>query len=82
MLEFELSLEGTNITKANVFTGDRLFVSALGFLNYRVYGLDGTLQAAKVTHHALLPAKVDLAKDLGSDSPKAALSDIVPATAP
>ncbi len=65
VLDFELRLEGLAITRENIFTGQRLNLTGVAFLTYRLYAPDGMLKKAKTTRRISKPIEVKLK---GSDA--------------
>jgi hypothetical protein len=61
ILDFDLRLEGLAITKDNIFTGQKLRLSGIAFLAYRLYASDGTLLKGEVLRRMSPPVEVDLA---------------------
>lgn len=64
VLDFDLRLEGMSIVKDNLFTGQKLRLSAIALLWYRVHAADGSLQLARTTRKMAAPVEVDLRGDL------------------
>jgi hypothetical protein len=60
VLDFDLRLEGMSIVKDNVFTGQKLRLSAIGLLWYRIHAADGSLQLARTVRKMAEPVEVDL----------------------
>jgi hypothetical protein len=60
VLDFDLRLEGMTIVKDSLFTGQRLRLSGVAFLWYRVYEPNGTLRLANAVRRMAKPVEVDL----------------------
>jgi hypothetical protein len=60
VLDFDLRLEGMTIVKDGLFTGQRLRLSAVAFLWYRLHEPDGRLRLAKAVRRMAAPVEVDL----------------------
>ncbi|QOL51979.1 hypothetical protein LPB04_10880 [Massilia litorea] len=60
VLDFDLRLEGMSIVKDNLFTGQKLRLSAIGLLWYRVHAADGSLLFARTVRKMAAPVEVDL----------------------
>jgi 2-hydroxychromene-2-carboxylate isomerase len=60
VLDFDLRLEGMSIVKDNLFTGQKLRLSAIGLLWYRVHAADGSLRLARTARKMAEPVEVDL----------------------
>jgi len=60
VLDFDLRLEGMTIVKESLFTGQRLRLSGVAFLWYRLHAPDGTLLAADTVRRMTAPVEVDL----------------------
>jgi hypothetical protein len=68
VLDFDLRLEGMTIVKDSLFSGQRLRLSGVAFLWYRVYDQDGTLRVADAVRRITEPVEVDLrGKDVGGE---------------
>jgi hypothetical protein len=68
VLDFDLRLEGMTIVKDGLFSGQKLRLSGVAFLWYRVYGQDGTLRLADAVRRITEPVEVDLrGKDAGGE---------------
>jgi hypothetical protein len=68
VLDFDLRLEGMTIVKDALFSGQRLRLSGVAFLWYRVYDQDGTLRVADAVRRITEPVEVDLrGKDVGGE---------------
>lgn len=66
LLDFDLRLEGMSVVKDNLFTGQKLRLSAIALLWYRVHGADGSLKLARTTRKMAPPLEVDLRGDMAS----------------
>ena len=60
VLDFDLRLEGMSIVKDNLFTGQKLRLSAIALLWYRVHAADGSVQLARTVRKMAEPVEVDL----------------------
>jgi len=60
ILDFELRLEGLSITKENIFVGQRLRLSGVAFLTYRIYAPQGNIKQAKALRRIARPIEIDL----------------------
>lgn len=60
VLDFDLRLEGMTVMKQNIFTGQRLRLSGVALLWYRIYETNGTLWAANSVRKISAPVEVDL----------------------
>jgi hypothetical protein len=60
VLDFDLRLEGMSIVKDNLFTGQKLRLSAIALLWYRVHAPDGSLRLARTVRRMAEPVEVDL----------------------
>jgi hypothetical protein len=60
VLDFDLRLEGMTIVKDALFTGQKLRLSGVAFLWYRVHEPDGTLRLADAVRRISRPVEVDL----------------------
>jgi hypothetical protein len=60
VLDFDLRLEGMTIVKDSLFTGQKLRLSGVAFLWYRVHEPDGTLRVADAVRRVSRPVEVDL----------------------
>lgn len=60
VLDFDLRLEGMSIVKDNLFTGQKLRLSAISLLWYRVHEADGSLRLARTVRKMAQPVEVDL----------------------
>jgi hypothetical protein len=60
VLDFDLRLEGMTIVKDGLFTGQKLRLSGVAFLWYRVHEPDGTLRMADALRRVTRPVEVDL----------------------
>jgi hypothetical protein len=60
VLDFDLRLEGMTIVKDNLFTGQRLRLSAVAFLWYRLHEPNGGLRVADAVRRMTAPVEVDL----------------------
>ncbi len=63
VLDFDLRLEGLSIVKDSLFTGQKLRLSGVAFLWYRVHEPDGTLRVADAVRRVARPVEVDLRGD-------------------
>lgn len=60
VLDLDLRLEGMTIVKDNLFTGQKLRLSGVAFLWYRLHEPDGTVRVAKTVRRMARPVEVDL----------------------
>jgi hypothetical protein len=60
VLDFDLRLEGMTIVKDGFFSGQRLRLSGVAFLWYRLHAPDGTLRMADAVRRITEPVEVDL----------------------
>jgi hypothetical protein len=60
VLDFDLRLEGMTIVKDSLFTGQRLRLSGVAFLWYRVHEANGNLRVANAVRRMTKPVEVDL----------------------
>ncbi|MFC5547907.1 hypothetical protein [Massilia aerilata] len=60
VLDFDLRLEGLSIVKDSLFTGQKLRLSGVAFLWYRVHEPDGRLLVAEAVRRVSRPVEVDL----------------------
>jgi len=60
VLDLDLRLEGMTIVKDNVFTGQKLRLSGVAFLWYRLHEPDGTVRLARTLRRMARPVEVDL----------------------
>jgi hypothetical protein len=60
VLDVDLRLEGMSIVKDSMFTGQKLRLSGVAFLWYRVHEPDGTLRMADAVRRVARPVEVDL----------------------
>jgi len=60
VLDFDLRLEGLSIVKDSLFTGQKLRLSGVAFLWYRLHEPDGTLRMADAVRRVARPVEVDL----------------------
>jgi hypothetical protein len=60
VLDFDLRLEGMSMVKDSLFTGQKLRLSGVAFLWYRVHEPDGTLRMADAVRRVARPMEVDL----------------------
>jgi len=67
VLDFDLRLEGMSIVKDALFTGQKLRLSGVAFLWYRVHEADGRLLVADAVRRITKPLEVDLRGD-GADA--------------
>lgn len=68
VLDFNLRLEGMTVMKQNMFTGQRLHLSAAALLWYRVYEANGLLRSANALRRISPPVDVHLrGKDAGGE---------------
>lgn len=66
ILDFDLKLEGLTITRENIFVGQRLRLSGVALLWYRIYNPNGALIKAKTIRQITRPVEVNLR---GTDAP-------------
>ena len=60
VLDFDLRLEGMSIVKDSLFGGQKLRLSAVALLWYRVHAPDGSLRLARTVRRMAEPVEVDL----------------------
>jgi hypothetical protein len=60
VLDVDLRLEGLTLVRGNVFTGDRLNLSSVALLWYRLHEPDGRLLRADALRRVSRPVAVDL----------------------
>ena len=60
VLDFDLRLEGMSLVKDSLFGGQKLRLSAVALLWYRVHAPDGSLRLAKTVRRMAQPIEVDL----------------------
>jgi hypothetical protein len=60
VLDFDLRLEGMTIVKDNLFTGQRVRLSGVAFLWYRLHEPNGALRVADAVRRMTVPVEVDL----------------------
>ena len=60
VLDFDLRLEGMSIVKDSLFSGQKLRLSAVALLWYRVHAPDGSLRLARTVRRMAEPVEVDL----------------------
>ncbi|MGZ5183431.1 MAG: hypothetical protein ACXWC2_23380 [Ramlibacter sp.] len=63
VLDVDLRLEGMTIVKDSLFSGQKLRLSGVAFLWYRVHEPDGTLRMADAVRRVARPMEVDLRGD-------------------
>jgi hypothetical protein len=63
VLDFDLRLEGLSIVKDALFTGQKLRLSGVAFLWYRLHQPDGTLLLADAVRRMAKPVEMDLRAD-------------------
>jgi hypothetical protein len=80
VLDFDLRLEGMTIVKDSLFTGQKLRLSGVAFLWYRVHETDGTLRLADAVRRVARPVEVDLRGDEAGGEFWSG-SDLIPAKA-
>lgn len=66
VLDFDLRLEGMSIVKDNLFSGQKLRLSAIALLWYRVHAPDGSLRFARTVRKMAQPVEVDLRGEMVS----------------
>ncbi|MFC5479821.1 hypothetical protein [Massilia suwonensis] len=66
LLDFDVRLEGMSIVKDNLFSGQKMRLSAVALLWYRVHGPDGSLKLARTVRKMAPPLEVDLRGDMAS----------------
>lgn len=59
-LDFDLRLEGMSIVRDNLFSGQRLSLSGVALLWYRVHAPDGSLVLARTLRRVSMPLELDL----------------------
>ncbi len=68
VLDVDLRLEGMTIVKDSLFTGQKLRLSGVAFLWYRLHAPDGTILAADALRRITRPVEVDLrGEDAGGE---------------
>jgi hypothetical protein len=67
VLDLDLRLEGMTIVKDALFTGQKLRLSGVAFLWYRMHEPDGTLRMADAVRRISRPMEVDLRGDRVDD---------------
>jgi hypothetical protein len=67
VLDVDLRLEGMTIVKDNLFIGQRLRLSGVAFLWYRLHEPDGTVVMADAVRRVSKPVEVDLRGDAADD---------------
>lgn len=76
VLDFDLRLEGLSIVHDNLFTGQKLRLSGVALLWYRVHAPDGSLRLANTLRRLARPIEVDLKGEAAGgpfwDDPEAA----------
>jgi hypothetical protein len=60
VLDFDLRLEGLTLVRDRLFTGQKLHLSGVAFLWYRLHEPDGTVRLAKAARRITKPVEVDL----------------------
>ena len=60
VLDFDLRLEGMSLVKDSLFSGQKLRLSAVALLWYRVHAPDGSLRLARTVRRMAQPVEVDL----------------------
>lgn len=60
LFDFDLRLEGMSIVKDSLFSGQKLRLSGVALLWYRVHAPDGSLQLARTARRMSRPVEVDL----------------------
>ena len=60
VLDFDLRLEGMSLVKDSLFGGQKLRLSAVALLWYRVHAPDGSLRLARTVRRMAQPVEVDL----------------------
>jgi len=60
VLDFDLRLEGMTLVKDTLFTGQKLRLSGVAFLWYRLHEPDGTVRLANTLRRITQPVEVDL----------------------
>jgi len=68
VLDVDLRLEGLSLVKESLLTGQRLRLSGVAFLWYRLHEPDGRLVAAEVLRRISRPVEVDLRGDSAPDT--------------
>ena len=63
VLDIDLKLEGLSIIKENLFTGQKLRLSATAICSYRLYDLKGKILKAGVIRKIAKPVQMDLCGD-------------------
>lgn len=63
VLDFDLRLEGLSIVKDSLFTGQKLRLSGVAFLWYRLHEPDGSLRMADAVRRVARPVEVGLRGD-------------------
>jgi len=68
VLDFDLRLEGMSIVRDNLFTGQKLRLSGVALLWYRVHAPDGSLRLSQTLRRVARPIEVDLKGDAAGDA--------------
>ena len=63
VLDFDLRLEGMSIVRDSLFTGQKLRLSGIALLWYRVHAPDGSVRLARTMRRMAAPVEVDLRGD-------------------
>ena len=65
VLDVDLRLEGMSIVRDNLFTGQKLRLSGIALLWYRLHAPDGSVRFARTLRRMSPPVEVDLRGDGG-----------------
>jgi len=68
VLDVDLRLEGLSLVRDNLFTGQKLRLSGVALLWYRVHAPDGSLRLAKTVRRLARPIEVDLKGEAAGDA--------------
>lgn len=68
VLDFDLRLEGLTLVKDSLFTGQKLRLSGVAFLWYRLHESDGTVRLANALRRITKPVEVDLRGEAVSEA--------------
>ena len=60
IIDIDVKLEGLSIIKENIFTGQKLRLSAVGIVQYRLYDSNGKLIKAGIIRNLHEPVQIDL----------------------
>ena len=68
VLDVDLRLEGLSLVRDNLFTGQKLRLSGVALLWYRVHAPDGSLRLARTVRRVARPIEVDLKGEAAGDA--------------